>query len=44
MAGLSWQLVRVRPSALRLGAVRCVLSLVNAQKQQPMPNPQTWLA
>ncbi|GAD48682.1 hypothetical protein NT2_04_00930 [Caenibius tardaugens NBRC 16725] len=23
--------------------VRCVLSLVNAQKQQPMPNPDTWL-
>jgi uncharacterized membrane protein len=22
--------------------VRCVLSLVNAQKQQPMPNPQSW--
>jgi len=24
--------------------VRCVLSLVNAQKQAPMPNPETWLA
>jgi len=24
--------------------VRCVLSLVNAQKRQPMPNPRTWLA
>lgn len=24
--------------------VRCVLSLVNAQKQQPMPNPETWWA
>lgn len=24
--------------------VRCVLSLVNAQKRQPMPNPETWLA
>ena len=24
--------------------VRSVLSLVNAQKQQPMPNPDTWLA
>ena len=24
--------------------VRCVLSLINAQKQQPMPNPDTWLA
>lgn len=22
--------------------VRCVLSLVNAQKQQPMPNPESW--
>jgi uncharacterized membrane protein len=22
--------------------VRCVLSLVNAQKRQPMPNPQSW--
>lgn len=24
--------------------VRCVLSLINAQKQAPMPNPETWLA
>ncbi|MCK9543388.1 MAG: hypothetical protein M0R03_15310 [Novosphingobium sp.] len=24
--------------------VRCVLSLINAQKQAPMPNPGTWLA
>ncbi len=24
--------------------VRCVLSLLNAQKQAPMPNPETWLA
>ena len=24
--------------------VRCVLSLINAQKQMPMPNPGTWLA
>lgn len=24
--------------------VRCVLSLVNAQKRQPMPDPETWLA
>lgn len=23
--------------------VRCVLSLVNAQKRQPMPNPASWL-
>jgi uncharacterized membrane protein len=27
-----------------LVVVRCVLSLINAQKQMPMPNPQTWLA
>jgi len=27
-----------------LVVVRCVLSIVNAQKQQPMPNPETWLA
>ena len=27
-----------------LVVVRCVLSLVNAQKQQAMPNPETWLA
>ena len=24
--------------------VRCVLSLINAQKREPMPNPGTWLA
>lgn len=23
--------------------VRCVMSLINAQKQQPMPDPGTWL-
>ena len=27
-----------------LVVVRCVLSLINAQKQMPMPNPQTLLA
>ncbi len=27
-----------------LVVVRCVLSLVNAQKQQPMPNAETWFA
>jgi uncharacterized membrane protein len=27
-----------------LVVVRCVLSLVNAQKRMPMPNPETWLA
>ena len=27
-----------------LVVVRCVLSLINAQKRMPMPNPQTWLA
>lgn len=27
-----------------LFVVRCVLSLIQAQKQAPMPNPETWLA
>jgi uncharacterized membrane protein len=27
-----------------LVVVRCVLSLINAQKREPMPNPQSWLA
>lgn len=27
-----------------LVVVRSILSLINAQKQQPMPNPDTWLA
>jgi uncharacterized membrane protein len=27
-----------------LVVVRCVLSLINAQKQIAMPNPETWLA
>lgn len=27
-----------------LVVVRCVLSLISAQKQAPMPNPETWLA
>ena len=27
-----------------LVVVRCVLSLINAQKHEPMPNPDTWLA
>jgi uncharacterized membrane protein len=27
-----------------LVVVRCVLSLINAQKHLPMPNPRTWLA
>ena len=27
-----------------LVVVRCALSLINAQKQAPMPNPDTWLA
>lgn len=26
-----------------LVVVRCVMSLINAQKQQPMPNPGSWL-
>lgn len=32
------------PALAVLVIVRCVLSLVNAQKRQPMPNPETWLA
>lgn len=32
------------PAVLVLVVVRSVLSLVNAQKRQPMPNPATWLA
>ncbi len=32
------------PAVAVLVVVRCVLSLINAQKQAPMPNPQTWLA
>ncbi len=32
------------PAVMVLVVVRCVLSLINAQKQQPMPNPETWLA
>ncbi|MEQ1497285.1 MAG: DUF4870 domain-containing protein [Novosphingobium sp.] len=29
---------------MALMIVRCVLSLVRAQKREPMPNPATWLA
>jgi uncharacterized membrane protein len=32
------------PAVGVLVVVRCVLSLVNAQKRMPMPNPETWLA
>jgi uncharacterized membrane protein len=32
------------PAVMVLVVVRCVLSLINAQKQAPMPNPGTWLA
>lgn len=32
------------PAVMVLVVVRCVLSLINAQKQQPMPNPGTLLA
>jgi len=32
------------PAVVVLLVVRCVLSLINAQKQQPMPNPSTLLA
>lgn len=31
-------------AVIALTAVRSVLSLVRAQKREPMPNPQTWLA
>lgn len=34
----------VLPAIAVLVVVRCVLSLVNAQKRAPMPNPQGWLA
>ncbi|MDD3798350.1 MAG: hypothetical protein PHE36_04135 [Novosphingobium sp.] len=49
-AVVSTLLMVVAIGFLLLGAVailvivRCVLSLVAAQKQQPMPNPETWLA
>lgn len=29
---------------MALTVVRCVLSIVKAQKREPMPNPGTWLA
>jgi uncharacterized membrane protein len=32
------------PAVIVLVVVRCVLSLINAQKRAPMPNPGTWLA
>lgn len=32
------------PAVVVLVVVRCVLSLINAQKREPMPNPGTWLA
>lgn len=31
-------------AVIALVVVRCVLSLLNAQKKMPMPNPGTWLA
>jgi len=34
----------ILPAVVVLVVVRCVLSLVNAQKRQPMPNADTWLA
>lgn len=33
----------VLPAVSVLVIVRSVLSLINAQKQQPMPNPASWL-
>ncbi|MCB2049147.1 MAG: DUF4870 domain-containing protein [Novosphingobium sp.] len=32
------------PAVIVLMVVRCVLSLINAQKREPMPNPRTLLA
>jgi len=32
------------PAVAVLVVVRSVLSLINAQKHEPMPNPGTWLA
>ncbi len=32
------------PAICVLVVVRCVLSLLRAQKKEPMPNPDTWLA
>ena len=34
----------ILPAVAVLVVVRCVLSLINAQKKLPMPNPDTWLA
>lgn len=34
----------ILPAVLVLVVVRCVLSMVNAQKRAPMPNPETLLA
>jgi uncharacterized membrane protein len=34
----------ILPAIAVLVIVRCVLSLVKAQKLEPMPNPDTWLA
>lgn len=31
-------------AVMALVVVRCVLSLIRAQKHEPMPNPSTWLA
>ena len=31
-------------AVMALVVVRSVLSLINAQKHEPMPNPGTWLA
>ncbi len=31
-------------AVMALFVVRCVLSLIRAQKREPMPNPETWLA
>jgi uncharacterized membrane protein len=33
----------ILPAVSVLVIVRCVLSLLNAQKRQPMPNPGSWI-
>jgi uncharacterized membrane protein len=31
-------------ATMALVVVRCILSLIRAQRHEPMPNPGTWLA
>ena len=48
IAGVVLTIVLIGPLVLVavvvLVVVRCVLSLLNAQKRAPMPNPDTWAA